>query len=57
MPKRLPWTEAELARMKKLLESGLPRKVIAQRFGCNASTLHDLAVKHGWVKKPAGDAP
>jgi transposase len=53
--KRAGWTEAELARMKKLVEmSGLSWAVIAERFGCGAATVQDLAKKHGWTKKIAG---
>lgn len=53
--KRAGWTEAELERMKKLVEmSGLSWAVIAERFGCGVSTVTDLAKKHGWKKKIAG---
>ena len=53
--KRAGWTEAELARMRKLVEmSGLSWAVIAERFGCGSATVQDLAKKHGWTKKIAG---
>lgn len=53
--KRVGWTDAELARMRKLVEmSGLSWAVIGQRFGCGASTVADLAKKHGWKKMIAG---
>lgn len=53
--KRAGWTETELVRMKKLVEtSGLSWSVIGQRFKCGASTVADLAKKHKWKKKIAG---
>ncbi len=53
--KRAGWTDAELARMKKLVEmSGLSWAVIAERFNCGSTTVQDLAAKHGWVKKIGG---
>jgi D-mannonate dehydratase len=53
--KRAGWNDDQLKRMKKLVEeSGLSWSVIGQRFRCGASTVADLAKKHGWKKKIAG---
>lgn len=42
------WSDAELRRLKVVVEGGVLREVIADRFGCGVAAIDKLAKRHGW---------